>query len=350
MRHVIGLIADVQYADIEDVWNFMKTHKRKYRGTLTALRNAVDWWSEQKGLDLVVDLGDAIDGFRNETREAGMHALRCVMGEWNRLIEIKSEVPLLHLIGNHELYKFTREELTHGVENTGFCCGFPGNVPIQASPKTSLYYTFQLSSSSPWRAVVLDPYEMSLMTGGGGRIGHELTIANGGINAEYAQLCQSGNPNDILKGTNFFEGVSGPASRWTPFNGGIGETQILWLETVLSQAVFSNEKVIVFTHVILHPEATSSGNCQTLLWNYEVVLKMFARHPCVRMVFAGHAHQPQYAFCAETKIHHVTLASPLEAPEELVESTFGMLEISDDDKTAVLTGKGAVPSMELCLY
>lgn len=39
-----GAIADVQYADQDDGWNFKKDHRRYYRGGLVKLRGAVDWW------------------------------------------------------------------------------------------------------------------------------------------------------------------------------------------------------------------------------------------------------------------------------------------------------------------
>lgn len=39
-----GAIADVQYADCEDGWNFHQTYKRYYRGGLQQLKRAVDVW------------------------------------------------------------------------------------------------------------------------------------------------------------------------------------------------------------------------------------------------------------------------------------------------------------------
>lgn len=39
-----GAIADVQYADQDDGWNFQKDHRRYYRGGLRQLRGAVDVW------------------------------------------------------------------------------------------------------------------------------------------------------------------------------------------------------------------------------------------------------------------------------------------------------------------
>lgn len=43
-----GAIADVQYADQEDGWNFRKDYRRYYRGGLLKLRGAVDWWLQDE--------------------------------------------------------------------------------------------------------------------------------------------------------------------------------------------------------------------------------------------------------------------------------------------------------------
>lgn len=39
-----GAIADVQYADQEDGWNYKRDYRRYYRGGLVKLREAVDVW------------------------------------------------------------------------------------------------------------------------------------------------------------------------------------------------------------------------------------------------------------------------------------------------------------------
>jgi manganese-dependent ADP-ribose/CDP-alcohol diphosphatase len=345
----IGLIADVQYADIDDVWNFMKTHKRKYRATLACLRNAVDWWLSQPSLDLVIDLGDSIDGFRNPDRASGMHAIRRVMAEWNRLETERPSLAIPHLIGNHELYKFTRSELTCGVENTGFMCSAPKNLCVIAEPSESFYYSFKLPSSSIWRVIVLDPYYESVMRNGGGRVGIELTVENGGLDANFTKLCQANNPNDILKASNYFSGVVGEQSRWCPFNGGLGSIQREWLENLLSMSEQAGERVLIASHVIIHPKATPSGNCHTILWDYDEVLEILGRFECVKLVFCGHAHHEGYHHCPETGIHHISLPSPLEAPDDVLEQTYGLLELSDHGAIASLVGQGWVTSRTMAL-
>lgn len=349
MRHRIGLIADVQYANIDDAWNFAHTCKRRYRSTLMSLRNAVNHWKNvSQKVDLIVDLGDVIDGFKNENKEMGIYAISQVMQEWS---QVPSHIPLVHLVGNHELYKFNRNELRNGVANTNFTCCSPTILHDVVDLKNSFYYSFLLdSTNSPWRVIILDPYEVSVMSEGGGRVNIELTLENGGLNKDSFMLCQRNNPNDLLSGGDYFKGLQGLQARWAPFNGALGKEQLTWLQRQLMQCSTQNEKVIVFSHVIIHPDATPGKDCQTLLWNYEEVLSMFQKFPCVRMVIAGHAHHEGYCFCPETKIHHISLASPLEAPGQLSEETFATLEISDDDNQAKLIGSGWVRSMNLALY
>jgi hypothetical protein len=134
----------------------------------------------------------------------------------------------LHLVGNHELYNFTREQLICGIEMDGlkYSCAAPpqftnqktaADIPaVEHSPENNqprvshLYYSFLIRPGSPWRVVVLDPYDVSLpsissfpiatepistwqvscIRSGGGRHGFELTIANGGMDAEAAAKCQ----------------------------------------------------------------------------------------------------------------------------------------------------------------
>jgi manganese-dependent ADP-ribose/CDP-alcohol diphosphatase len=341
----VGLIADVQYADIDDIWNFMKTHKRKYRATLTCLKNAVDWWLTQDKMNLVIDLGDAIDGFRNTDRDMGMHALTKVMKQWKRIEGMK--VP--HLLGNHELYKFTRAELATGVGSTGFHCVCPESLRDPSEPGDQFYYSFLIDPSSKWRVVVLDSYAESVMRNGGGRVGIELTLENGGLDREYTELCQSNNPNDILKASNYFAGLSGVSSRWCPLNGGLGLTQLTWLKSTLDRAEEREEKVIIASHVILHPKASPGENCHTIVWDYDKVLSVIEESKCVKLVLCGHAHHEGYFHCPKSGIHHISLPSPLEAPDEFVERTFGMLELSDDSYVARIVGQGWVTSRELVI-
>eukprot|EP00041_Stephanoeca_diplocostata_P037063 m.1383994 g.1383994 ORF g.1383994 m.1383994 type:complete len:246 (+) comp24973_c0_seq128:352-1089(+) len=98
-----GAIADVQYADMDDQWDFSKTQIRQYRGALEILRAAVCEWNTMPQISFIANLGDIIDGHNNGLKESQV-ALDRVLGEFNL---IAHDIPVAHLIGNHELYNFT---------------------------------------------------------------------------------------------------------------------------------------------------------------------------------------------------------------------------------------------------
>ena len=80
-----GIIADIQYADIDDGESFMGV-KRYYRHALQAATLAVEEW-EQQGDDVlfVAQLGDIIDGFNKfidlPRSEACPKLFACDLGE-----------------------------------------------------------------------------------------------------------------------------------------------------------------------------------------------------------------------------------------------------------------------------
>ncbi len=57
-----GVIADVQYADADDAWDFHKLSKRRYRHALVAFAKAVAEWNSVPTLAFVAQLGDLMDG------------------------------------------------------------------------------------------------------------------------------------------------------------------------------------------------------------------------------------------------------------------------------------------------
>ena len=44
--------------------------------------------------------------------------------------------------------------------------------------------------------------------------------------------------------------------RWTAYNAGLGDEQLTWLEAELRHAAKKEEKVIIFTHIPLHPNVS----------------------------------------------------------------------------------------------
>ena len=100
----------------------------------------------------------------------------------------------------------------------------------------------------------------------------------------------------------------------------VGDAQLAWLADELAAAAAQEQRVLVFSHLLLHP-STSAGGGKTLLWNYDAVLDVLGAsaqrgHP-VAAVFSGHQHQGGFHTCEDTGTHFVVLESPLLAEPAL---------------------------------
>lgn len=79
----VGVIADIQYAPVDDAWDFHRTSLRKYRQGLDALAQAVEVW-RYHSVRSVVNLGDLIDG-RNKDCDSTEESIVDVMAEFSKL-------------------------------------------------------------------------------------------------------------------------------------------------------------------------------------------------------------------------------------------------------------------------
>lgn len=309
-----GVIADVQYADVDDEWNFAKTQRRRYRSALDSLKLAVRHWLEGPQLHFIADLGDMIDQ-QCETRGDSLDSLRQVLASWTSISEV---VPVLHLLGNHELYNFNRAECAQLIPNI-----------------TPWYRSFRAAEG--WRVLVLDPYDLNVIEKGGGPA----------VEEGLAYLSQH-NPNDLRAPRGSMDlavGLEGMQRRFLPMGGAMREEQLHWLERELKNVRDEQERAIVLTHLPLHPESTVPGG---LLWNYEDALRVLrgAGDGVVALVLAGHYHSGGYVLDAASGTHHVTLPSPLHtAPED--PRAHGIVEVWSD--RVELLGYGLVPSLSLPL-
>eukprot|EP00928_Gymnodinium_smaydae_P073244 TRINITY_DN56488_c0_g1_i1.p1 TRINITY_DN56488_c0_g1~~TRINITY_DN56488_c0_g1_i1.p1 ORF type:complete len:378 (+),score=30.97 TRINITY_DN56488_c0_g1_i1:78-1211(+) len=312
-----GAIADVQYADIPDGWNFQRTHRRGYRSALVCLRNAVKEWVGVPQLSFVVDLGDIIDQ-QCESEGQSHEALARVLKEWEPL-----SVPVHRLVGNHELYNFSRAEAAELI---------PGITPWYRSFKPA----------RGWRIVVLDPYDLNVIEKGGGV----------DVECGFSYLGRH-NPNDLRapRGSiDLAKGLSGLSRRFLPMGGGVGEAQLLWLARELELASKAGERVVVCTHLPILVDAAAAG---AIAWNYDEVLEIVRTtgKDVVALVLAGHLHSGGYALDAETGTHHVTLPSPLHATDDGDEKdslkAHCIVELWDD--RVEILGRGLVPSRTLCI-
>ncbi len=100
-----------------------------------------------------------------------------------------------------------------------------------------------------------------------------------------------------------------------PLNGAVSPSQLSWFYEQLKSAFLNCEKVIVMTHNVLHPSATSRKDCKGenytrfecvftssplvssvvsgLLWNYDHILSILSQFSpgLVPLVLNGHAHR-----------------------------------------------------------
>ncbi|XP_068007746.1 manganese-dependent ADP-ribose/CDP-alcohol diphosphatase [Melanerpes formicivorus] len=302
-----GVVADVQYADAEDGYDFSGCQRRYYRQSLTLLRNAVEAWvAERPPLNFVLQLGDSIDGL-NARRGESEGALARVLAVLRRL-----PVPVHHAWGNHELYNFSRARLAA----SGLSSRPAGAA---AGPPAGACHAYHFSPALPFRVVLLDAYELS-------------TLGREPDSPRYRQslrLLREKNPNDNL---NSPAGLQEP--QFVEFNGGFGQAQLDWFNEVLKLSDENQEKVIVTGHLPIHPDASDGVS---LAWDYQDALSVMHSHQCVVCFLAGHLHLGGY--CLDSHgIHHLTLEGVIETPPE--SNAFGTIYVYKDKM--ILKGRGRV--------
>ncbi|XP_051770197.1 manganese-dependent ADP-ribose/CDP-alcohol diphosphatase [Ctenopharyngodon idella] len=300
-----GIIADIQYADIDDGSNYRRTRRRFYRNSVELLRNAMRDWEERR-VSCVLQLGDVIDG-HNKSRDASEQALETVVKELE-----KCSVDVHHVWGNHEFYNFRRETLLAS----------PLNSAAKAEAGSDLLaddiYAYEFSPAPNFRFVLLDAYDMSV-------IGRDESSEK---HKQSLKLLQQHNSNPDLNQPP----VYGLEQRFVKFNGGFSPEQLLWLDEVLTLADQKQEKVTVFSHLPVHPDSTDPI---CLAWNYEELLSVLRSHKSVVCFVAGHDHDGGY--CTDASgVHHVTLEGVIETRPD--SNAFGTVYVYED--RMLLKGSG----------
>ncbi|KAM6897525.1 manganese-dependent ADP-ribose/CDP-alcohol diphosphatase [Xenentodon cancila] len=306
-----GVIADIQYADIDDGYNYTRTRRRYYRSSLQLLSNAQKSWSESAVRpDFILQLGDVIDGF-NKPRDASERALDAVLAEFRRC---PAEVH--HVWGNHEFYNFSRGELLRSRLNSRL------EADRSGAPARSDIYAYNFSPRPGFRFVVLDAYDVSLL----GREESSEDYSNA------MNLIRLHNKNEDLN----CPPMSGCLrERFTKFNGGFSKDQLAWLDSVLTSTDESQEKVTLVSHIPAHPNSTDPV---CLAWNYNELLTIIRSHSSVVCYMAGHAHDGGYCQDEDTGVHHLTLDGVIETPPD--SDAFGTVSVYTD--RMVLKGNGRV--------
>lgn len=149
-----GVIADIQYADIEDGYNYTRSRRRYYRSSLQLLRNAQESWSESSVKpEFILQLGDIIDGF-NKGHDASDSSLDTVLSEFG-----SSTVEVHHVWGNHEFYNFSRSALLSSKLNSTPRT----DRSLSGARAGSDIYAYHFSPFPGFTFVVLDAYDVSLL-------------------------------------------------------------------------------------------------------------------------------------------------------------------------------------------
>uniref|UniRef100_A0A5F8H1I0 Manganese-dependent ADP-ribose/CDP-alcohol diphosphatase n=1 Tax=Monodelphis domestica TaxID=13616 RepID=A0A5F8H1I0_MONDO len=309
-----GVIADIQYADLEDGYNYLRTRRRYYRYSLHHLQGAIEEWNEESSHpSFVLQLGDLIDGF-NAQYKMSEESLKNVIKEFKKL-----RPPIHHTWGNHELYNFSRDYLRNSKLNTKFLGDQIAHCP-ETIPSEN-YYAYHFVPFPKFRFVLLDAYDLSVL-------GMDESSPK---YQESMKMLKEKNPNEEL---NSPQGLSEP--QFVQFNGGYSQEQLDWFNAVLTFSDTNQEKVVVVGHIPIHPDSSDSV---CLAWNYRDALSIIWSHKCVVCFLAGHTHDGGY--CLDTHgVHHITLEGVIETPPE--SQAFGTVHVYPDKM--VLKGKGRVPN------
>ena len=266
-----GVIADPQYADADAVGS------RDYRASLGKLSSAIATFNDAR-LDFVVTLGDLID--------RGWDSFDAALEPYQRL-----RPPHFFVLGNHD---FDVAPTLIGA--------VPGRLGL-----SSRYYDFVLRDI---RFIVLDQTEVSLFAT------LEGSVERASARSVLASLTDQGQPNA------------------QPWNAGISETQLEWLDTRLAASARAQERVVVLAHYPLEPFSDHA------LWNADQLsARLQAAQTCI-LYLSGHYHLGDYAHHGAT--HFVTLEGMVETTDE---TAFAIVEIQRE--TIKITGYGRATSRTL---
>lgn len=263
---VIGVISDVQYADADDGKSNAGV-PRFYRESLRVVNAAASAWAAvpaaQGGVSAVVHVGDTVDGGRAGNGPGGVAAAASAVQAALRT----AGRPLHYVLGNHEFAIGDRAALAERFRFT-------------AAPDGASYRSF--SPAKGVRVVILDSYAESTVGWPAGHVVH----------AKAQAALSKHNPLAAGKAQNDPGALTGTERRWVALGGAVGRAQLEWLEQQLQEARRARERVLVFTHVPVHPRAVSAWcGPLCLAWDYEAVLAVLRQHAgTVAACVSGHDH------------------------------------------------------------
>ena len=284
---VIGLITDAQYADIPDGKSAAGV-PRYYRDSLRMVQAAATAWAmvpaTAGGIVAAVHVGDAVDGKAAVGPGGGTAAVAAVQAALR-----SAGVPVHYVLGNHEFSLGNRSALA---QRYGFVAADDGAAYRSLAPAPGV------------RLLLLDSYAESVVGWPAGDARH----------AQAQQVLSGHNPLPAGGAQNDPGKLRGFDRRWVRLGGALGATQLAWLDAQLQRAAAAGERVIVFSHVPLHPKAVSNW-CGPLClsWDYEDALAVLRRHGgTVAACVAGHDHFGAATRDGESGIAFITLQAVIE--------------------------------------
>lgn len=265
LQFSFGVMADCQYADadsidvnVRDTDLYIHNHYRQSPGKM---REAIQTFN-QYDLSFIVHLGDFID--------RGLADAQPLLPITNA-----AKAPVWQVLGNHDF--LNNEGRTADILA---CYGMPDR-----------YYAKVVQD---YRFIVLDTNDLGIIE-----------------YPEGTQQWQEG--NELLKRLQ-----NAHALNAYPWNGGIGPTQLQWLQEQLAEASAHQQKAVLFSHHPVFPP-----NVHDAL-NKEVILDAIDSSPAVVLYMNGHNHLGNYG--VRNDIPYLTVNGMLEGDD----NAFGIVQVYDD--------------------
>lgn len=269
-----AVVADVQYADKDTAMG------RYYRTGIDGLSRFVDAANGQRP-DFAIQVGDIIDG--------GDHAA----AEMDQVLAVYGRLACehYHVVGNHDFNGLAREAV------------------LSKMTLDSAFYSFEVRGV---RFVVLDMLDL-------------------GVQGGWAKDSEAYRASEAMLNELTARG-EGSAQ---PYNGGLGQAQLAWLDAELLVAHQKKQDVVVFGHLPLLPETDKH-----IAWNAVAVRDVLERYGCVRAYIGGHNHAGGYA--REQGIHYLTLQAMVDDPSG---RTWAMMSLYPD--RLEISGSGRIENQVL---
>lgn len=326
----IGVVADVQHADIDNDYNYHKTFMRFYRHSIEKFKEVVNVWNESK-VDFSIQLGDVVDGFSRkhgcrdndmqnlvdviqQFKSTGLSVKRTPSGVYTTLDENAPEEEktpyMCHLWGNHEFYNYSRAELwkselnSYVVSSDTTTTSLDGLDEHQLNADFGYYYSFVHKG---FRFLALDPYDIGKISRADGSDLHKKAIDSLAKQRERKEKKEKYSPQIV------------------DWNGALSNAQMTWLHNELAAASQAGEKVIILSHVPLEMRAS---RLKSIVWNSAEIQRMINCFGCVVACLAGHFHEGGYHHDEVNRVHYLTLQGVIE--RDPATNAFAVLEFYND--------------------